>query len=360
MRRRLITLLAPILILVAAMVGGWLLTNALRDTVQLGSGFDACFNRRGSSVQIECLSDRLEVGARQAAAGLSGPERDDRLLAYVRTAEANAADDPRFAGACHPAMHRLGRSEGHRAAVHDTVPAFPTGSSQLCTAGYVHGLAEGYLTGTPDAQVAAVFPALCHVTKARAGCAHGVGHALLRARADEPARSAAEAATQRCGGLPGEFPASCMNGVYMELAMRTLPRPVTPMEFTNSCTTEDVESSLSCWGYLTINLATNDLPLSEAPKWCARADLPGQFPCIEQYGRALGVDGVSECGTVSNPPALKQRCVDGAIGLQVGSGHVTDDAATDACDDLSTASLRSYCTRAVGRYAKGRAQVEGS
>ncbi len=358
MPRRLHNLLLPIFVLAIAMFGGWLLTNRIHENVDVGSGFGACFARDGSASQIDCLSTRFEAGAKQAVKGLSGTERDTRLLAYVRAAEEAAADDPRLAGTCHPAMHKLGRVEGTRAAKLDSAPAFPVGSSQLCTAGYVHGLAEGYLTGTPDAEVAAVFPALCHVTKAREGCAHGVGHALLRARANEPARIAADGAAIRCADLPGEFPTNCLNGVYMELAMRTQPASVATADFVNACQTEDVERSLSCWGYLTLNLTTNDTSIDKAPSWCARAELPGQFPCIEQYGRALGVEGVAKCTGVSDPQVLRERCVDGAVGLQVGSGHVSEREANAACGAVDQKSLRSYCSRAVARYAKGREAVE--
>ena len=151
-----------------------------------------------------------------------------------------------------------------------------------------------------------------------------------------------------------------MNGVYMELAMRVQPAPVAPADYVQACTPVDVERSLSCWGYLTMNLTTNEVPIGEVPSWCARADLPGQFPCIEQYGRALGVEGVASCGAVADKKELRERCVDGATGLQVGSGHVATKDALSACGDVTQSSLRTYCSRAVERYAEGRRQVEAA
>lgn len=359
MTRRLLPIIGALALLVATAVTGWLLTSTLQESTHIGSGFNACWSKKGGSSQIECLSARFEAGAADATKGLNGSERDERLLAYVRVAEVRAAEDARLGGLCHPAMHKLGRSEGSRSARAGSVPAFPAGSSQLCTAGYVHGLAEGYLTGTPDAEVAKVFPSLCHVTKAREGCAHGVGHALIRARTTESAGTAAVAATRRCEDLPGEYPMNCMNGVYMELAMRTQPRPVAPSAYVESCrTAADVDRALACWGYLTQNLTTNDIPISDVPQWCARADLPGQYPCIEQYGRALTVDGVTKCESSAERDRLRERCVDGAIGLQVGSGHVSADEAREACATIDDDSLRSYCTTATGRYARGRRTVE--
>jgi hypothetical protein len=52
--------------------------------------------------------------------------------------------------------------------------------------------------------------------------------------------------------------------------------------------------------------------------------------------------------------------VDGATGLQVGSGHVSKRDALAACEDLDQRSLRTYCLRAVERYAEGRKQVESA
>jgi hypothetical protein len=259
-------------------------------------------------------------------------------------------------------MHKLGRNEGTRSAKAGQAPSFPSsGASQLCTAGYVHGLSEGYLTGTPDAEVATVFPALCHVTKAREGCAHGVGHALLRAQSNNSAIEGAAAATDRCEELPGEFPTNCMNGVYMELAMRTQPRPVAASAYMEACaSTPDIEESLSCWGYMSLNLTSNDVPLADVPSWCAKADLPGQFPCIEEYGRDLGIKRVDACASSADLKQLRERCVDGAVGVQVGSGHVTKKEAQAACETIDLRELKSYCTTAVNRYSRGRAEVERS
>jgi hypothetical protein len=352
-------LLAGLAVLGLAVVGGWAATNLLQRNVAITTGIESCWRLEGSGRQVACLSDEFREGARESTSGLQGQSRDAALVAYVRSAEYMAAEDERLAATCHPAMHELGRDEGSRAAKLDRVPEFPEGSSQLCTAGYVHGLSEGYLTGTPSADVAATFPRLCHDAAAREGCAHGIGHALLRARVDDPPLASANGAIERCGELPGDFPTNCMNGVYMELAMRTQPRPVAPNDYVAACRgAADVERSLSCWGYLGLSLTTNDIELDAVPSWCAKADLPGQFTCIDEYGRDLGVERVARCEAVSDPVELRERCVDGAVGLQVGSGHVTPDEAVAACGTLSDRDLASHCTSAVERYLRGRKQVE--
>lgn len=352
-------LLAGIAVLGLAAVGGWAATNVLQRNVAIAPGVESCWRLEGSGRQIACLSDEFRDGARESTSGLQGQARDAALVAYVRSTEQMAADDGRLADTCHPAMHQLGRDEGSRAAKLDRLPAFPDGSSQLCTAGYVHGLSEGYLTGTPSADVAATFPKLCHDAAAREGCAHGVGHALLRARATDPALGASKGALERCSELPGEFPVNCMNGVYMELAMRTQPSPVAPADYVAACRgAAEVEQSLSCWGYLGLNLTTNDIELAAVPSWCAKADLPGQFTCIDEYGRDLGVEQVARCEDVADPVELRERCIDGAVGLQVGSGHVTRNEAIAACRTLGPDELQNHCRGAVSRYTEGREQVE--
>jgi hypothetical protein len=363
MRRSRLTFLrrlTPVLVLAGAMVAGWFVTDAVRTPESVRADWGSCTTLDGGAEQIACLSDRFEEQATRLAGSRVGAERDEVLLRFVRSTETAAAEDSRVSGLCHPAMHQLGRREGSTAAKADRVPAFPAGSSQLCTAGYVHGLAEGYLTGTPTAQVAAVFPSLCHDTKAREGCAHGVGHALVRAHTTDDLRTTARSSFARCKDLPSEFPTNCQNGVFMELAMRTQPAIAPPTEYVHACRDiADAGDALSCWGYLGLNLRTNDVPIEDVPSWCAKADLPGQFPCIEEFGRSIGVEGIEACADSADMAELQQRCVDGAVGLQVGSGHVGVDEARARCDDLD-GELRAYCRSSVKRFAAGRRQVEAN
>jgi hypothetical protein len=57
---------------------------------------------------------------------------------------------------------------------------------------------------------------------------------------------------------------------------------------------------------------------------------------------------------------LAERCIDGAIGLQVGSGHVSKAEANHACGGLSESNRVTYCRGAVSRYLRGRERVEKS
>lgn len=346
-------------VLVATVGGSWFVTTALRTQNEASSRYGSCWTTSSTIEQTNCLSDAFVRGARKSTEGLSGTKRTNAQLKFVRSTERDAAADPRVANLCHQALHELGRAEGARVIKERESPSFPSGSTQLCTAGYVHGLSEGYLSGTPDADVAAVFPQLCHETSAREGCAHGIGHALLRARATDPPIPSARAAIRSCGALPESFPTNCMNGVYMELALRSDPTSVPSAAFVETCNAaRSVTETLSCWSYLGLNLRTNDIALDATPTWCAKADLPGQFQCIEEYGRALGVESVDSCARVPGRVELKGRCIEGAISLQVGSGHVSSDDAADACRSLANSRLEELCTSAVKRYAKGRRLVE--
>ena len=356
------TRLATYAVLVACAAIGWLATGALQRTVAIAPGLESCWRLDGGQQQVDCASEQFRSGAEESAGSRTGAEREGAVVAYVRRAERLAADDQRLANVCHPAMHDIGRREGARAGRDGRVPEFPPAATQLCTAGYVHGLSEGYLAGTPDSDVAAAFPKLCHDPASRPGCAHGVGHALLRAQSSTgDHREAVAAATLRCGELPGESGTDCFDGVYMELAMRRTPRPVTIQAFVDTCTgASDTDQELSCWGYLDLSFASNDTPTAEVPGWCAKASVPGQFPCVEGYGRDLGAAKVAGCSEVRGSRALHERCIDGAVGLQVGSGHVSAKSASSACATLGDSAYVRYCRHAVGRYDATRARIEGT
>ena len=357
---RSLQLISAIAVLAIAVAGGFIATNLFQRTVPIVPGVQGCWRLEGSSRQVDCIANEFLSGAGKAASGKSGADRDRAVLAYVGRADGLAANDARLGGICHPAMHVLGRSEGARAAAAGHPPQFPDGAIQLCTAGYVHGLAEGYLAKTPHADVAAVFPKLCHDAAARLGCAHGIGHALLRAQKGDPTTSTS-AAVRGCSQLPGDFANDCHSGVYMELAMRTQPGPVPVSDYMDACQVADAQTDvglgLACWAYLGLSLTSNDVPVADEPSWCAKASAGGQFKCVEGYGRDLGAARVGRCTHGISRRALVQQCIEGAIGQQVDSGHVSASAARTACGSLSPASLVAYCRDAVKRYTRGRTEL---
>ena len=353
-------IIGALAVLAIALAGGFAATSLFQRTVPIVPGVQGCWRLEGSARQVNCISDQFVEGAHHAADGKIGSAREHAVIGYVQRADRLAASDPRLGGVCHPAMHVLGRTEGARAAADGHVPSFPGGAIQLCTAGYVHGLAEGYLAKTPNADVATVFPKLCHDVTARTGCAHGIGHALLRAQKGDVAAATTRAITS-CAQLPGSFPDDCHNGIYMELAMRTQPEPVPVDTYVRACESadsqHDVSLGLSCWGYLGLSLTSNDVPLDREPSWCTKASAGGQFTCIEGYGRDLGVARVSKCAEGVGRAVLIDRCIDGAIALQVGSGHVSASEARTACATLPTTASAAYCRGAVSRYARGRTEL---
>lgn len=346
------------IILVGCIAAGWIATNRVQNGVPIVPGLNGCSRLSTPSKQVSCLSDVFSEGADDAAGSTRGTERDRAVIEYVRRAERLASGNPRLADTCHPAMHALGRREGATAASESRTPTFPGGSSQLCTAGYVHGLAEGYIGRAAHVDAAGIFPDLCADVNARAGCAHGVGHALIRAE-DTTAKPSQDKSLTSCETLPELYVSDCYNGVYMELTMVNGTGKLSPSQFAADCgKSANTDRELSCWSYLPLSLTMNDVPIEEFPSWCARSDLPGQFTCTEAYGRQLGPAKVASCATSGRRPELQQRCVEGAIGLSVGSGHVTRKEAASNCGTLKSTTLASYCERAVDRYASGRAKVE--
>ena len=358
MARHLVNFLILPATFLAVAVGSWAFMNR-SDSVGTNSPFGACWSKTGSAAQIDCTSALILKDVSRKA--VDPARREAAVFAVVRDTERFAASDPQLSQACHSAMHPVGRAEGARYAKAGSPPKFPDGASQLCTAGYVHGVAEGYLASSTDPDVAAVFPKLCHQADAREGCAHGIGHALLKARSDRPVTTSVSLAAERCRELPAEFPTNCLNGVYMELALRREPTAIAPADFVRACEANaDAADALTCWGYLVQNLNTNDVSLADMPKWCARPTLPGQYTCVEEYGRMLGSRDVAMCAASSDRDGLQRRCIEGAIGLQVGSGHVSKRDASAACDTIDEADLAAHCHSAVVRYSRGREQVEAA
>ncbi|MCW2949274.1 MAG: hypothetical protein JWN41_287 [Thermoleophilia bacterium] len=304
----------------------------------------------------------MQQGLDRAVAGREGASRDAAAIVYVRNTDTLAAGNARLAGMCHPAMHVLGRREGQNAAAADHAPTFPdAGATQLCTAGYVHGLAEGYLARSPHADVAVVFPKLCYLVSAQAGCAHGIGHALLRAQRSESANAAATAIAG-CDTLPKHFPVDCVNGVYMELAMRTEPKPVPVASYMKMCRVADRAANPvlgpACWGYLGSSLASNNIATADEPGYCRQASVTGRSICFEGYGRDIGTKRIAHCETATGDALLAQSCIDGGVGLSVGSGHVSATKANAMCGQIRSHALQNYCSEAVVRYSKGRVQSE--
>lgn len=335
---------------------GFLLANRIQKSVAVLPGIEGCLRLTDLGGRTDCLGEQFQRGADKASTARKS--RQDDVIDYVRRVETLASRDTRLSGACHSGMHVLGRNEGGRAAKAGQVPRFPNAASQLCTAGFVHGLAEGYLEGTPVANVAAVFPKLCADKAAQSGCSHGVGHALLRGTSNAPRPRDALKAARRCDDVPSNARSDCDAGVFMELAMRPSASPIPVTDYVSTCNqVSGVERELSCWSYLGLSLLVNDVPPDDTPGWCAKAPYSAQFTCVEGYGRMLGVARLTGCEKVERL-ALRKRCVDGAIGLQVGSGHASRSAANAACRRLASRKVMRYCVDAVDRYSRGRAKVE--
>lgn len=325
-----------------ATAGGVLLTGQLARHTSVLPGERGCRALADRNERTSCYAKALASAIDDAS-----PARLTRSLGAI---DDDAASMPALEGVCHQAMHVAGRAAGERAARRDTVPTFPAAAStRVCTAGYVHGVAEGYLQRSPSANVAHVFPQLCHEEAARAGCAHGIGHAVLRAFGDAaPPPRSVERARSRCDELPSAHVMDCVNGVYMELATRDQVRLEKLVTMCAGAPGADARSS--CFSYVPLRAASAELPQRQVLDLCARQELLSAAACTESLGRELGPEQVGECGNTATA-ALMRSCVRGAMELQLTTGSIDVDDARRACSDAS-AAVAATCNAVVERIVR--------
>jgi hypothetical protein len=330
---------------VAVGIGAYLAATHLQREVRVVPGMRGCVRLEGATRQQHCIAqvtrDRVEAATR----GKHGVDRQLAVAATIARLDDEVAELPTIASNCHPAMHTIGRHEGRAAAKAGTVPVFPADPERLCTAGYVHGLAEGYLEAAPTADIGTVFPSLCAVKASRDGCAHGLGHGLLR---NDP-QADALAAAERCRELPAAEFASCTSGVMMQHAMAS---STGFDEYVDTCLASAGTVRFSCYGYVGLVAARLDLSSAEVQRVCQTAPGDGAESCAQAFGRDLGVAKLGGCGRFSTD-ATQRACIAGAVALQVASDHVTAAAADASCRrELSTAALQDYCVDQVAKASR--------
>lgn len=338
-------------VLVAAVAGSIAMT-ALQRHVPVVPGEQGCVRLKTTVAQRDCLSsvmrDRIADATDALGGGGGDRERAQMVERLVGELDERVVDEPAIGVNCHQAMHVVGRADGERAARRGFVPDFPANSTNLCTAGYVHGLAEGYVTKAGQPAVATVFPQLCHDSDAAPGCAHGLGHALVSRDAQAAGDRSLAPQLAACDTLPPAHVGDCANGVFMELAMRS---EVSPAQYTSLCVAQHGMPQESCFGYVPLSALTADQPLGSIPALCRGAALPAAArSCMDGWGRGLGVRGVARCDGAWSPD-LARACIRGAVGLQVASGHVLARAASSACRKLDASALQSACVAEVERAA---------
>ena len=342
-------------ILVVTMLAGVVGMRQLQSHVKVLPGLRGCWTLSGMSKQVDCTSEWLFTTADDVVTSSNTDSRNAQMIAFVRSVDTRAATDAQLAGVCHPAMHVLGRAEGRRAAAVQQVPPLPdAGAQQLCTAGFVHGAVEGWVAASPNADVNTAFSALCVQNRERPGCAHGLGHAMLQAQTADEAGVAR--ALARCSALPAPYPTNCSSGVFMEAAMQRPAMKTSTYIALCQAQSRGVDR-LNCANYLDLNLSTHDVPVAEHGAYCEQLPRGLETTCMSGWGRQLGVEGLETCASASRT-VLTQLCIDGAIGLPVGSGHITAAEATTRCEQALADDLAAFCKRAVQRYSAGRSTIE--
>jgi hypothetical protein len=336
-------LLPYLLLLTAAIVVGLKVTDTVQKSHPLLPGIRGCERLDGVTKQSECAASYYESRIHADTNAVDSETTRTQLVADVIAEVDKAAQtDAALAGICHPSMHIVGRDEGSRAAELGHTPVYPTfNTTSACTAGYVHGLSEGYLQNASTPDVAAVFPKLCHDPNSAAGCAHGIGHALLRAVGTSSSDVSASAA--RCGELPDGRINDCANGVFMELAMQG-PN-VSTSDYTSICSAMRGGSGTACWSYVPLNAQYDGVATAEIPALCENAGTIAAQGCIREFGRMNGPTEIRQCAGVAEP--LRAACVEGAVVLPVHSGQLSEAKANAACATLTTDV--AGCRRAVAR-----------
>lgn len=318
---------------VTALLGGGVMWQ-LQRSVAIAPGEAGCSRLADPGKRADCLGELLLTDLRSD--GVSVQSGLDDI-------EARAASDEALADSCHQAMHRVGHAIGGDAASAGRSLAFPARSTRLCTAGYTHGLVEGYLAGGAAAtKIVPIYEATCRDTKAESGCVHGIGHVVQKSKDTTEA-------VRLCGQLPTAVQSDCSNGVFMERAMaRPAEKPAT---FARACGSQPTAALRDdCFFYLPASASSNGFDDAATAKLCGGVTGPSGATCFESFGRNLGANRLSACSP-ANSPAHVESCLTGALELSLSSGHVKPAAARTQCASLDEAMTRT-CTGLVERLAR--------
>lgn len=329
------------MVLLMTAAAGAALVLHMQRTVALVPGETGCARMASAHDRADCFGEVLLEEIDTSIAGATGTTRTAALNKTLTAVDDRAATDTALGDSCHQAMHRVGNAHGAAAARAGVAPAYPGRSTRLCTAGYTHGLVQGYLKDNAALDdLAPVFEALCHDADARAGCAHGLGHTVQSS-------NSTDRSIELCGALPSAHVLDCANGVYMERAMR---RPAEkPASFRSACASAPTRSlRSSCLYYLPANAATNGFDDARTAALCSDLKGGGAPVCFESFGRNLGMERLGQC---ERPNAAHETaCLRGVLQLSLGSEQVTPAAARTQCGSLEQRAA-SACSALVGQLA---------
>jgi hypothetical protein len=295
-------------------------------------------------------------------------------LALMRQYE--AADAGFKGGACHPAMHSLGRETFRKlGTVQDSFAA----CDQTCHSGCYHGAMERFLRGEEDdgrhvtrAELEARSVSACdpeQEARFRFQCLHGLGHAILFFSDFDLAES-----LRICARLPDAWSArSCAGGVFMENVFSSEPakRDLSQTDYHYPCRSEKVPLQFreECYVMQTSRMTEMGLDTKGLFAECRRA---GEYAgaCAQSIGR-----DISNIARSASPRAGAGECELGAAGEERqacirGSAYALIDNTWNGrdafpfCAAFGSADDRAYCFRAgigylTSFFEKTAGEIEG-
>lgn len=319
-------------------------SQMLQSSVPLLPGEAGCKRLYSGSARAKCYGEAINKDLSADLRGLTGATYQKHLDFYLHGVDNRAAKDKSLRDICHQAMHVVGRSSGQGFATQGKNLVFPHHSARLCTAGYAHGLVEGYLQqGGAISNLPILFQHMCVTKSAESDCAHGLGHAVMR-RLDSTSDSIA-----KCTSLNAERIDDCANGVYMEVAIRN--KPISLTNFASMCSKQAGANLKSdCFFYLPGLANAKGLPIAKTIEACNTYAGDYLADCAEAVGRMQGIESLPTCTKV--PASVAQPCMQGALRLALSSKLVTPAQARKRCTTKLPAKYHKDCLALVTEFAE--------
>lgn len=323
----------------AGMIG----TRLIEHKVALLPGEAGCKRLGTGSQRARCYGGVISKDLKGVLASSSGTVYQRRLDSYMNNVDDRAAEDSNLRDVCHQAMHVVGRASGKSVASKNGTLVFPSESGRLCTAGYGHGMVEGYLqSGGSVGNLPELFQHMCIKKSSVTDCAHGLGHAVMR-RLDSSSES-----ISKCTTLKGIAIDDCANGVYMEVAIRN--KPITVHNFAGMCKEQPtIELQKDCYFYLPGLANTKGLSLNKTIGICTKYAGIAKADCFESVGRLEGLDSLKACAAV--PTQYGDDCMQGALRLVLSSRLASPTKARSQCRKVLPDRMHTNCFALVEKYA---------
>lgn len=264
------------------------------------------------------------------------------------------ADDPKVLKECHGFVHEIGHAAIDR---YGDVASALRYQDDLCGSGYIHGIIEEHLAGTPD--VFAAMKTLCSrygLSQQAGKCYHGVGHGLMFYTENDLPEAVSLCNSYR----EDEARARCAEGIFMENfgSLRALhpSKYLREDDTLYPCSEQPEAFKAACYYYAPLfYLSLHDEDYSGALKSCLNAEKNFQTTCTKGVGSRIAkqhIDDVpfveAECRKGTKEQFLP--CIEGLVSYYL----VNFDSVAEArvmCYSLSPA-IQKYCLSSVSQQSR--------